>query len=109
MEEEIYADTAHGKWAAKYSQKYGDHPRVTLWMPTAAPHARLQTNSHGCREPDTLPSGAPIAYLTIGGVEIGGYLEDLEMLLAASQDSLRWVREQYNTMLAIERESVSHG
>lgn len=94
-----YEETAHGKWAALHP-KGRDYPRLSIWFPSETPSARLQTRAGGCQEPDTLPPGPPIAYLTISGVEFGGYLEELELLLAAAGDSLRWVREQYEQMVA---------
>lgn len=78
-----------------------DRPSVTVWMPTSLPWARLQTRAGGCGEPDTLPPhemDRPIAYLTIGGVQIGGYLADLELQIEAASESLDYVRRYYEEL-----------
>jgi hypothetical protein len=70
-----------------------DSPRVSVWYPSELPYARLETMTHGYGDPDTLPDGAPIAYLTISGIQIGGELDDLELLLAAATEALGIVRK----------------
>lgn len=93
--------TANERWQALHPDGR-DRPRISVWYPSEAPWARLQTIAHGCHEPDTLPAGPPIAYLTIGGVEFGGLLDELDLLLAAATETLGWVREQYEQMRAAE-------
>lgn len=94
--------TALDRWYARH-QGRTDHPRVQVWWPRSLPNARLATIGGGCGQPDTLPDGPPTVYLTIGGVEIGGQLEDIELLMAASTEVVQFAREQYETMRAAEQ------
>lgn len=76
----------------------GDHPNVSVWWPGDPPTARLQTRGHGCNMPDTLPEGPLVAYFKIGGVEFGGYLDDMEWLLDAAREAVALVRWQAENM-----------
>ncbi len=67
-------------------------------MPSSVPYARLQTTAHGCNEPDTLPEGPATAYITIAGVQYGGYLDELELLFDAVREQLANVRAYYNEL-----------
>lgn len=79
-----------------------DRPRVSVWFPASVPWSRLQTIGHGCQQPDTLPPGPPVAYLTMGGIEFGGYLEDLELMIAAAAEALEHTRSVFEEMQAAQ-------
>lgn len=93
--ERIYEKWPHGK----------ARPSVRSWMPETVPFARCGVIA-GCGDrPDTLPLGPVTAYLTLGGIEFGGYLTDLELQLEAAQEALAYARshaEHLGAMVATE-------
>lgn len=78
--------------------KGADTPRVSVWYPRSPPHGRLQTHSPGWHEPDVLPAGLTIAHVTVGGIDFGGPLDDLELLFKATSEVIAILREQESTM-----------
>lgn len=76
-----------------YARRGGhpDRPSVSVWFPTSLPLVRLDTYFDGQNE--HLPSSGPItAHIVIGGVDIGGPLDDLELLWKAVQEQLIAIR-----------------
>lgn len=84
--------TAYTEWCKRHPSG-DDHPRVSVWYPRSIPSARLHTISLGNPPIDILPTGSVHAYVTIAGYEIGGTLDDLELLLKAATECLADVRE----------------
>lgn len=83
--------SAYERWYERYEGR-DDHMRVSVWMPTSLPSSRLQLHERGKNQEPVLADSQPIAYLTIAGVQIGGYLDDLELLLAAATEHLAETR-----------------
>lgn len=82
-----------------------DHPMIRVWMPTSVPFARLEVISGGCGEADVLPTGykdRPAAYLRIAGIEIGGYLDELDLQIEAAREELARVRDYYEVLRETE-------
>ncbi len=93
-----YEQSAHGRWAAHVNHTtMVDNPSINVWYPRSIPWARLATAS-SFSGPERLPDGPIHAYLTIAGVQIGGTLDDLELLLAAATESLADVRRYANEL-----------
>ncbi len=69
-----------------------DRPRVSVWMPTSFPFSRLQVIERGHDEPPVLPEGGLVAHINIGGIELGGFLDHLELLIAAAAEELARTR-----------------
>ena len=102
-----YEGSAHERWCAAH-QRASDKPMVSVWMPEAPPTAYLRTQDNGCHAPLTLPPGPAWITLTLGGIQFDGYLDDIELLLAAAQDVVRWERERVEELRA-SAEAHAHG
>lgn len=94
-------ETAMDRWYAKYEGRR-DHPRVSVWYPSALPYGRLQTITVGCEEPDILPNGPIIGGVNIAGIDFQGPLDDIELLFAAAAEELARIREIADEMRAAE-------
>jgi hypothetical protein len=103
MSDYEYKTEATNAWYAKAGSDYSDRPSVSVWMPRALPSARLETVAHGCHEPDTLREGPAIAYVTISGVQFGGYLDELELLFDAVHEQITNVRGYHDELRAAEQ------
>ena len=97
----VATDEALDRWYKRYDGR-SDTPGVRVWMPTSLPNAYLLTTSHGCQQPDTLNPGPPMVHVRVGGVEFGGYLDDMEVLFAATVEAIGYVRRQYLEMCGAE-------
>lgn len=91
--------SATDRWYEKH-KGHADRANVSVWYPTSLPNVRLDTYFDGDRE--HLPDKYPItAHIVIGGVDIGGPLDDLELLIEAVREQLVEVR-RYATELAAQ-------
>ena len=104
-----YEGSAHERWCATHQGgRASDKPRVSVWMPDAPPMAYLRFQDNGCQTPITLPPGPAWVTLTLGGVQFDGYLDDIELLISATADVLRWERQRVEELTA-SAEAHAHG
>ncbi|MCW2721190.1 hypothetical protein [Pseudonocardia sp.] len=93
-----FVHIAQNDWYDKHGNG-SDSPCVSVWNPTGLPNTYLNTLSHDCQKPDTLPDGPPIGNVIISGIQFGGPLDDLEMLFDAVREGVGNMRVQYENML----------
>lgn len=88
--------TPTDEWYARHKNA-PDHPMVRVWYPTSVPSVRLETRFDD--EQEHLYDGPIHAHVVVGGVDIGGKLEDLELLWRSVGEQLVEIRK-YATELA---------
>lgn len=101
QDDEYPAMTAWDEHPALNRHGRGDTPRISVWMPSAVPYGRVETRTvgDGFEQRDVLPDPErPIAYVTISGVQFGGYLSELEMLFAAVGDVMTMLRKSADNL-----------
>lgn len=85
-------ESANDRWWKRHSG-HTDRPSVRVWCPTSGPFGRLQTFTTSSGD-IALPKGQVLANITIGGVEFGGPLDDLELMFEAVAEWLGELRQQ---------------
>lgn len=80
-------------WGERPDASSTDRPRVDVWMPRSTPWANLQTLTRGSgQDRREVLTGPPMVNLHLGGMSIGGYLDEMEQYIDAARDALKLAR-----------------
>lgn len=80
--------TAAERIEARHGLHVTDRPSVTVLFPKTIPYCALQTIYSSKLGHDVLPAGEPQVTLTIGGIKIVGFIDDIRDQLLAALDAV---------------------
>ncbi len=91
--------SAADRWYEKHGTWGPDRPDIRVWMPHDTPHVIVQTWTRG--DGTQVPVNAPrvLVNVKIGGVDIGGYLDEMVEMFEVVQEALAGAKRYAEALL----------